>query len=319
MKTIFFDQTLKYLTDYPKPSPAAGEALIKISTAGICNTDIEITRGYKNFKGVLGHEFVGRVEEINGDNQSFLGKRVVGDINCGCQKNACDFCSRKLARHCPDRTTLGIYRRNGCLAEYITLPVENIFQVPTGVADHTAVFTEPLSAAFEILTQIDIKPGHKVLIVGDGKLGLLINHAVSTTGADITHVGKHSEKLKLIQSNKCETILAHQLPDQQFDIVIEATGSKSGFDFSVMHTKPRGILVLKSTLASQSAIDLNPIVVNEITIIGSRCGLFEPALGYMAKGVDFSPLISEVFPIEKGLAAFQSATRKGALKVLIDF
>lgn len=319
MKTLFFDQTLRYLTDYPKPKPAAGEALIKVITAGICNTDIEITRGYKNFKGILGHEFIGRVEEINDKDQRLLGKRVVGDINCGCKKSSCDFCGRGLQRHCPDRTTLGIYGRNGCLAEYITLPIENLFRVPKGVSDHQAVFTEPLAAAFEIPAQIHIKPGRKVLIVGDGKLGLLINHAVSTTGADITHAGRHWEKLKLIQSNRCKAALTHQLSDEQFEIVIEATGSKSGFDFSAAHTKPRGILVLKSTLADEHAIDLNPIVVNEITIVGSRCGLFGPALSYLAKGADLSPLISNVFPIDKGLEAFKAARRKGALKVLIDF
>ncbi len=319
MKAIFFDGKLKVLTDYPKPSPARGEALIKIISAGICNTDIEITRGYKNFQGVLGHEFVGIVAEVNHSDQSLSGRRVVGDINCNCGKSTCNYCRRDLGRHCPDRTTLGIYQHDGCFAQYTTLPLQNLFEVPEGITDHNAVFTEPLAAAFEILAQVDIDSGKEVLIVGDGKLGLLINHAVSTTGASITHVGRHLEKLKLVPSGSSKTVLANQLPQKRFDVVIEATGSSNGFEFSMIHTKPRGTLVLKSTLAGESRIDLNPIVVNEMTIIGSRCGRFQPALDYLAKGVDLAPMISGRFPIEKGLNAFEAAAEKGALKVLIDF
>lgn len=320
MKTILFDGKPAFRADYPKPRPAKGEALIRVITAGICNTDIEITRGYKNFDGVLGHEFVGIVEEVNSADSRLSGKRVVGDINCNCNSSTCSYCSRDLGRHCPERTTLGIYHRNGCFAEYTTLPIENLFEVPAGISDHNAVFTEPLAAAFEILTQIDIDPHQEVLIVGDGKLGLLINHALSTTGADITHIGKHPEKLGLIKSNRCNIALQNHLPPKKhFDVVIEATGSPSGFEFSADHTKPRGTLVLKSTLADKSYLDLNPIVVKEITIIGSRCGRFQPALDFLATGVDLTPLITEIFPIEKGLDAFEAAARKGSLKILIDF
>ena len=318
MKAIYFDGDL-HLTDVAKPAPPTGEALIRILMAGICNTDIEITKGYMGFQGIPGHEFVGIVEEINDADQSLLGKRVVGEINCACGNNDCEFCRQDLGHHCPNRTTLGIYKRNGCFAEYITLPVVNLKEIPDSVPNPIATLVEPLAAGFEILEQIKIKPEHEVLIVGDGKLGLLINHALSVTGAKITHVGKHADKLKLVEGNACQTVLLNELPAKQFDVVVEATGSISGFQFSIEHTKPRGILVLKSTIASNQQIDLAPVVINEITIVGSRCGLFQPAIDYLATGVDLSPLIMAVYPIDKGLEAFDLACTKGSLKVLIDF
>lgn len=318
MKAIYFDGQL-HLTDVAKPTAPAGEALIRILMAGICNTDIEITKGYMGFHGIPGHEFVGIVEEINDNDQSLLGKRVVGEINCACESDDCEFCRQDLGRHCADRTTLGIYKRNGCFAEYITLPLVNLKEVPDSVPDSIATLVEPLAAGFEILEQVQIKPEYEVLIVGDGKLGLLINHALLVTGARITHVGKHVDKLKLVESNNCKTVLLNELSDKQFDIVVEATGSISGFQFSIQHTKPRGIIVLKSTIASNQQIDLAPVVINEITIVGSRCGLFQPAIDYLATGVDLSPLIRAVYPIDKGLEAFELACTKGSLKVLIDF
>ena len=319
MKALVFDGKLKLSFNEPIPVPSEGEALIRILMAGICNTDIEITKGYMGFNGIPGHEFVGTVEEISSKDKSLLGKRVVGDINCGCGKEECEFCKKGLGRHCPNRTTLGISGRNGCFAEYITLPIANLLEVPESIPDKIAVLTEPLAAGFEILEQLHISPDQEVLIVGDGKLGLLINHALSTTGAKITHTGKHTNKLKLVESNHCQTFLLEELPLKQFDIVIEATGSISGFQFSVQHTKPRGKLVLKSTLADNQKIDLSPVVVNEITIIGSRCGLFQPALNYLATGVDLSPLITAVYPIDKGLEAFETANTKESLKVMIRF
>ncbi len=319
MKALYFDKELKYIDDYLKPEPLDGEALIKVILAGICNTDLEIIKGYMNFKGIPGHEFVGVVEKINGDDKSLLNKRVVGDINCSCQKSDCVYCSSKLGRHCPERKTLGISNKDGCFAEYITLPLKNLYEVAEAVSNENAVFTEPLAAGFEILEQIEISPNKEILIVGDGKLGLLINHAISTTGAKITHVGKHQEKLDLIQSRSCKKILADQLNDTKFDITIEATGSISGFQYSVQHTKPRGTLVLKSTLAENQIIDLSPVVVNEITIVGSRCGLFPPALDYLSKGTDFSSIISNIFPLEDWEEAFQTARLSSSNKVLIDF
>ena len=319
MKALVFDDYLRLSSNEPVPTVPKGEALIKILIAGFCNTDIEITKGYMGFKGILGHEFVGIVEEVNDEDKRLLGKRVVGDINCACGLKTCEFCSQGLGRHCPDRTTLGISQRNGCLAEYITLPVKNLLEVPESIPNSIATLTEPLAAGFEILEQIDINPSHEILIVGDGKLGLLINHALSTTQAQITHVGKHAEKLGLIENNDCKAILLNEITDKQYDIVIEATGNANGFDFSVKHTKSRGTLVLKSTIAANQSLDMTPVVVNEITIIGSRCGLFQPALDYLASGVDLSPIISNVYPIDNGLEAFKEASANGSLKILIDF
>ena len=319
MKALVFDDHLKLSNSEPKPVPPKGEALIKVLMAGICNTDIEITKGYNGFKGILGHEFVGIVEEINDKDQSLLGKRVVGDINCACGKEDCEFCQKGLGRHCPNRTTLGIFGRNGCLAEYITLPIVNLLEVPDSIPNEIATLTEPLAAGFEILEQIVITPDKEILIVGDGKLGILINHALSTTGAKITHVGKYADKLKLVEGNGCQTFPLNEMPRKQFDFVVEATGSMSGFWFSIQHAKPRGTVVLKSTIASDQKLDLSPVVVNEITIIGSRCGLFKPALDYLASGVDLSTLITAIYPIEKGLEAFEVAKTKGSLKVMIRY
>lgn len=320
MKTLFYNGQLKFVENFTKPEPATNESLIRINMAGICNTDIEITKGYMNFEGIPGHEFVGVVEAVNSEDKSWVGKRVVGDINCSCRKDTCEYCRQNLGRHCPERTTLGIDKRNGCFAEYITLPIENLYEVPENIPDNIATLTEPLAAGFEILEQVNISKKHEVLIVGDGKLGLLINHALSTTGAKITHVGKHQEKLNIAAKSNTNTILLDQMPNKLFDIVIEVTGSVSGFDFSVRHTKPRGILVLKSTIASNQKIDLTPVVVNEISVIGSRCGLFGPALSYMKNKVELLyDIIEATYPAEKSIKAFEHAKQRGAMKILIDF
>jgi len=319
MKALIFDQQLQLSTDEPIPVPPPGEALVKVLMAGICNTDIEITKGYMGFQGILGHEVVGIVEEINANDKRLLGKRVVGDINCACHKDECEFCRRGLGRHCPNRTTLGIAGRNGCMAEYITLPIVNLLEVSDSIPTEIATLTEPLAAAFEILEQIRIAPEQEVLIVGDGKLGILINHALSTTKAPITHVGKHEDKLEIVKKSGSDTFLLGQMPPKQFDVVVEATGDITGFQLSIAHTKPRGTLVLKSTLAANQIIDMAPVIVNEITIVGSRCGLFPPALKYLSEGADLSPVIQSIFPIEQGIEAFREAQKKGSLKVMIRF
>jgi threonine dehydrogenase-like Zn-dependent dehydrogenase len=319
MKALHFDGQLHFSRYESRPVPPKGEALIRVLLAGICNTDLEIIRGYMGFTGIPGHEFVGIVEEVHAEDQHLLGKRVVGEINCACGRNDCYYCRHDLGRHCPDRTTLGIFRRDGCLAEYTTLPVENLLEVPEYIPDSMAALTEPLAAAFEILEQIDLSQGDDVLIVGDGKLGLLINHALSTTGARITHVGKHAGKLAIARTTGAETVLLNHMPDKQYDVVVEATGNANGIGFSVAHTKPRGTLILKSTLAAHQPLDLNPVVVNELTIIGSRCGLFQPALRYLQSGVDLSSLIEAIYPADQILEAFDKAKTKGAMKVLVDF
>ncbi|MBP7506729.1 MAG: alcohol dehydrogenase catalytic domain-containing protein [Prolixibacteraceae bacterium] len=319
MRALFFDNGLRYISEYPEPVPVEGEALVKIKLSGICNTDIEITKGYMNFKGVPGHEFVGFVEEVNSNDKRLIGKRVVGDINCSCYEPECEYCNKNLGRHCPDRITLGIDRKDGCFAEYLTLPIENLVEVPDCVSDENAVFAEPLAAAFEILEQVEVKSRSKVLIVGDGKLGILINHAISTTDAEIYHVGKHPEKLKHLSSEHCKILHKDEQDNTKYDIVIEATGSLEGFQYSVDHIKPRGILILKSTLAESQNINLSPLVVNEITVVGSRCGIFSRAIDYLKTGVDLTPLVSGIFPIEKGVEAFEAAKEKKAIKILISF
>ncbi|MBN1768564.1 MAG: alcohol dehydrogenase catalytic domain-containing protein [Prolixibacteraceae bacterium] len=320
MKALIFNGKLTFVTNMPIPEPPKDEALIKILMVGICNTDIEITKGYMNFQGIPGHEFVGIVENVNNADKSWIGKRVVGDINCACGNDNCEYCIKNLGRHCPNRTTLGISERNGCFAEYITLPINNLLEVPQKITDEIATLTEPLAAGFEILEQINITKKHEVLIVGDGKLGLLINHALSTTSAKITHVGKHKEKLDIALKNGSKTVLLNQMPDKLFDVVVEVTGSMSGFEFSLKHTKPRGTLILKSTIAANQKIDLTPVVVNEISVIGSRCGLFKPALNYIEQNPNpLSEFIEAVYPAENALSAFEHAKRRGSMKVLIDF
>ena len=318
MKALRFSEKLEFNTNYPKPIPKQNEALIKVLMAGICNTDIEITKGYMGFKGILGHEFVGVVEEVNSDNKDFVGKRVVGEINCACRNPDCFYCNRNLGRHCPNRTVLGIFRKDGCMAEYITLPVNNLLIVTDSISDEEATFCEPLSAGFEILEQIHVKPTDNICILGDGKLGLLINFALQNTMADITHVGKHKEKLDIVAKMGIKTMLLDDLGKDQYDIVVEATGTARGFKISLQLVKPRGTLVLKSTIASNKEIDLTPIVVNEITVIGSRCGQFAPALKALEKYINVKPLISAVYPFDKALEAFEKAKEKGILKILLD-
>lgn len=319
MKAVVFDNKLKFVDNYPVPEPVQNEALIRVSMAGICNTDIEITKGYTGFKGVIGHEFVGIVERINGKDQSLLGKRIVGEINCGCGK--CEYCKKGLRNHCPDRKVLGIVNKDGAFAEYLTLPLENLHTVPENLSDEEAVFTEPLAAAFEITRQIQIKPDDKILIMGDGKLGLLISLALHLSHSNLILAGRHENKLQVAKDKGIESILFNKLPiKKEYDIVVDATGSAEGFETALKLVKPRGIIVLKSTVAAGKEINLAPVVVDEITVIGSRCGPFEPALDALSKKlIDVKPLITEIFPFDKARQAFERAIAKGVIKVIINF
>jgi threonine dehydrogenase-like Zn-dependent dehydrogenase len=318
MKALKFSEKLELVENYPRPVPAENEALIRVLLAGICNTDLEIIKGYMGFKGILGHEFVGIVEKIHADNQTLLHKRVVGEINCGCKNLDCSFCNQGLQRHCPDRKVLGIYGKDGCMAEYITLPLENLLAVPDSVKDEEACFCEPLAAGFEILEQVDIRTSDDVLILGDGKLGILIDFALQNTMANITHAGKHKHKLAIVAEKGVRTVMPEELDNRQYDFVVEATGTSGGLKTALQHVKPRGAIVLKSTTAAGKEIDLTPLVINEITLVGSRCGRFGPALKALEKGVNIRPLISAVVPFEKALDAFAKAGAKGTLKVLLD-
>lgn len=319
MRAIEFNKELKITKNYPMPEPQEGEALIKILTAGICNTDIEITKGYMGFSGVLGHEFVGIVEKINSSNQELLKQRIVGDINCDC--GSCEYCLKGLETHCPIRTVLGIFNKNGCFADYITLPIKNLHKVPENVSNKEAVFTEPLAAAFEILDQIQITPTDRVLILGDGKLGLLISLVLNLTQAEITLVGKHQEKLDIAKNQNVNTkLLPDLIVEKKYDVVVEATGSINGFELAQKLVKPRGTIVLKSTIASEKALNLAPIVIDEIKIIGSRCGPFKPALRALEKKlIDVTPLISKEFNFNEAEEAFELSKTKRILKVLINF
>lgn len=315
MKAVVFDNGLKLDNNYPMPVPQKGEALIKVNTIGICNTDYEITLGYMGYKGILGHEFTGVVEKA--ENKDLIGKRVVGEINCGCGQ--CDWCAQGLERHCFNRSTLGIWQREGCFAEYVCLPEKNLLAIPDNVTDEEAVFVEPLAAALEILEQVHIPPYKRVIVLGDGKLGLIIALALNAAGLDITLVGKHEEKLNIAKAQGVKTELLNNLKiEKAYDFVVEATGSITGFETSLALTKPRGTLILKSTIAASKEFNLAPIVIDEITVLGSRCGQFAPALRMLEqKRIDVKPLISDIYAIDDSIAAFERNKEKSSVKVLV--
>ncbi len=319
MKAVVFDDGLKLVNDYKKPVPQKGEALVRVTLAGICNTDYEITKGYMGYKGILGHEAVGIVEEINDDDKSLLGKRVVAEISYGCKKPDCPYCAQKLYRHCPDRHTLGIWRKDGVFAQYFTMPLETLFEVPDNVPNEQAVFVEPLAAACEITEQLHIKPCDKVIVLGDGKLGLLTAMTLNAQNIDVTLVGKHAEKLNLAKGIKTK-LLDDLKIEKIYDVTVEATGSISGFETALALTKPRGVLVLKSTVAATKEFNLAPVVIDEITVLGSRCGQFAPALRLLQSGkVDFKPLISGIYNIDDALEAFEKNKEKSTVKILLKF
>ncbi len=321
MKAVVFDEGLKLVNDYKKPVPQKGEALVRVTLAGICNTDYEITKGYMGYKGILGHEAVGIVEEVNDNDQSLLGKRVVAEISYGCKKADCHYCAEKLYRHCPDRHTLGIWRKDGVFAEYFTMPLETLFEVPENVSDEQAVFTEPLAAACEITEQLHIKPFEKVIVLGDGKLGLTIALTLNAQNINVTLVGKHRNKVDIAKSQGVNTALLQDFAiEKKYDVIVEATGSLSGFETSLALTKPRGVLVLKSTVGASKEFNLAPIVIDEITVLGSRCGQFPAALRLLkSKKIDFSPLISARYNVNDAIEAFEKNKEKETLKVLLEF
>lgn len=314
MKALVYDGALRLVTDHPLPKRQPTEALIRVRIAGICNTDLEITRGYMGFRGVLGHEFVGQVIEC--EEGSWVGQRVVGEINCYCGE--CAYCRRGLETHCPQRTTLGIWGRDGALAEYCLLPTRNLHLVPPQVPDEAAVFTEPLAAALEILEQAHIKPSERVIVLGDGKLGLLVAQVLALTGCDVVCVGRHESKLQILRARGIEARMVAGSGEEKADCVVECTGNPEGFAAARKLLRPRGRLVLKSTYHGSVQADLSGLVVDEILLLGSRCGPFAPALRLLERGlVDVVSLVDSVFSLDEGLAAFQRAATKGALKVLV--
>jgi alcohol dehydrogenase len=315
MRALYFDGRLQYRPDAPEPTPPPGEALIRTRLAGICNTDLEIARGYMGFRGVLGHEFVGVVARTD-DAPELVGQRVVGEVNAYCGQ--CPTCRRGDPIHCPNRTTLGIDRRDGTMADYFTLPVNLLYPVPPAVPDEWAVFTEPLAAACGITDRVPIRPSDRVVVLGDGKLGLLIAQVLQLAGCDLLAVGRHPEKLAILERRGIRTQIAGEGVMPGADVVVEATGSAEGFATARALVRPRGILVLKSTFHGDVTLDLSMVVVDEVTLIGSRCGSFPPALRLLEQQlVDVESLIHETFSLDDGLVAFERAVAPGVLKVLL--
>jgi threonine dehydrogenase-like Zn-dependent dehydrogenase len=309
----FQEGKLKLDRDIPIPR-LAGEALVRVTIAGICNTDLEIVKGYSGFSGTLGHEFVGVVEES--PEQSQIGRRVVGEINAGC--GACDLCRSGDPRHCPQRTVLGIVNRDGAFAEYLTLPPQNLVEVPRAIPDRAAVFVEPLAAACQILEQVEITPARRVIVLGDGKLGQLIARVLAGTGCRLTLVGKHPEKLKLAALAGIESALLESGVPSGADVVVEASGTPAGLKLALEMVRPRGSVVLKSTFHGTTDLDTSRVVVDEISIVGSRCGRFTRALELLSRGVgDLGALITGEFPLSMGIEAFRLASSPESLKVLL--
>ncbi len=338
MQALLFDGQLRLANDYPEPILAPGEALIRPSLVGICNTDIEITRGYMGFRGVLGHEFVGVVQDC--EDRAWVGRRVVGDINAACQR--CAVCARGDESHCPERTTLGIDRRDGAMAELFSLPIACLHEVPASVPDQVAVFAEPLAAALEILEQSHIRPTDRVAVVGDGKLGLLCAQVLRLSGSEVVVIGRHPERWELLnmlgiaslnvndlgrgdmetsrQGDRKDGSLSPRLPvslSGSFDMVVDCTGQPSGLAVARNLVRPRGRLVLKSTFAAESGMNLSKLVVDEVQLLGSRCGPFAPALRLLDRGlINVQPLVTGQFRLYQGLDAFAAASRH--LKVLLE-
>lgn len=313
MKTLFFEKGQLLIKTLPQPSPQENEALIKVLKAGICNTDLELIRGYMGFEGILGHEFVGRVVKTIDSN--LMGKRVVGEINLACGK--CEFCLEGMKEHCPWRQVLGISGKNGAFAEYLTLPLDNLHLLPPSISNIEAVFIEPLAASLEILEQIRIKGQDSVLVLGDGKLGLLIAQVMKLKTPRVSCAGKHKRKLEILKEKEIETYLSRRKLREKFDVVIEATGNEKGLSEALSLVKPRGRIVLKSTFQGKAKVDISKVVVNEIHLIGSRCGPFVRAVEVLGKKqVEVKKMVDGDFPLDKAKEAFALAQKPGAIKVL---
>ncbi len=330
MRALQFDGTLRFVADAPVVR-REGEALVQVLRAGICNTDLEIVKGYAGFRGTLGHEFVGRV--IESPDKRLAGRRVVGEINAGC--GVCALCREGDARHCPQRTVLGIKDRDGAFADCLSLPLSNLLEVPDSIPDDEAVFVEPLAAAAGIFEQVSIDASTRVAVIGDGKLAQLICRVLAQSGCALTVIGKHAEKLALLDGigahclrltvagsdpTEAQAWLAAQTLNQCFDVVVEASGSATGLPMAIALARPRGTIVMKSTYHGKTAAELWPVVVNELRVVGSRCGRFAPALDLLARrAVEVRALISNEFAIEEGVAAFTQAAAPATMKVFLRF
>jgi threonine dehydrogenase-like Zn-dependent dehydrogenase len=310
------DRVLRLREDLPVPRPPAGEALVRVRLAGVCNTDLELVRGYYPYTGVPGHEFVGRVEQAPSAPE-WVGRRVVGEINAACSE--CPSCRAGRRTHCERRTVLGIAGRDGAFATHLLLPVANLHALPDELPDERAVFVEPTAAALEVQEQVEVRPGDAVVVVGAGKLGHLVAQTLAASGCNPLVVGRSPRPLELLAARGIRTGSADAIPVRRADLAVECTGSPEGLELARRAVRPRGTIVLKSTYHGPASVDMAPFVVDEITLIGSRCGPFAPAVDLIARGVvDPSPLVEARYPLADAVAAFEHAARPGALKVLVD-
>jgi threonine dehydrogenase-like Zn-dependent dehydrogenase len=313
MRALVLDDDVRLRTDYPDPAPRPGESVVRVLCAGICETDLQLMRGYMGFRGVLGHEFVGIAES-----GPFAGRRVVGEINCACRD--CDLCRRGLATHCANRSVLGILQHDGAFADAIAVPQENLHLVPDDMPTDVAVFTEPVAAAFQIPAQIPIERSDRIVVLGDGRLGNLCAQVLTSLSDHVVVVGKHPEKLALLDALGIETALLADIgTDRANDVVVDCTGSDTGLPTALKLVRPRGTIVLKTTVAGEQTLAWAPFVIDEITLVGSRCGPFDRALEALSAGlVDVRPLISTRFDLSNGVTALEHARTRPVLKVLLD-
>jgi threonine dehydrogenase-like Zn-dependent dehydrogenase len=313
MRALVFDGQLSYRPQHPTPTPLGGEVLVRVHCAGVCETDLQLMKGYMGFRGILGHEFVGVAES-----GPFSGRRVVGEINCACRR--CATCLAGLPTHCPNRTVLGILNHDGAFADTISVPQANLHLVPDSVPTDIAVFTEPVAAAFQIPAQIAVRASDRVVVLGDGRLGNLCAQVLALRSDHLLVIGKHSDKLELLKANGIATSLLTDVIDERVaDIVVDCTGSSSGLPTALKLVRPRGTIVLKTTVAGEQTLAWAPFVIDEVTLVGSRCGPFDQALAALAGGtIDVRPLISDRFDLSRGTDALERATAPGVLKVLLD-
>jgi threonine dehydrogenase-like Zn-dependent dehydrogenase len=313
MRAIVLDDRVMVQESRPSPNPGEGEVLVRVRCAGICETDLQLIKGYMGFKGVLGHEFVGVAES-----GPLAGRRVVGEINCACW--SCDTCRHGLHTHCPNRTVLGIFNHDGAFADVIAVPQRNLHAVPDSLEDEIAVFTEPVAAAFQIPAQMSIGTKDRIVILGDGRLGNLCAQVLARLSDHVVVIGKHREKLALLASLGIATALVSDPIDERAaDIVVDCTGSETGLPTALTLVRPRGTIVLKTTVAGTQTLAWAPFVIDEVTLVGSRCGPFDQALAALEKGeVNVQPLISERYDLAKGIEALERAQAKSVLKVLLQ-
>jgi len=308
-------QALRVRDDLPTPVPPDGEALVRVRLAGICNTDLELVRGYYPYAGVPGHEFVGTVEEAAGARE-WVGRRVAGEINAAC--GACRACRAGRRTHCEKRTVLGIVARDGAFATHLRLPIQNLHALPDALPDEAAVFTEPVAAALELQQQVSVSPADRVVVIGAGKLGHLVAQTLAVTGCRLLVAGRSPRPLALLAARGIATTNVEALEPREADLVVECTGHPDGLELARRAVRPRGTIVLKSTYHGKAEVDLARFVVDEITLVGSRCGPFAPALELLASGrVDPRPLVEARYPLAEAVAAFEHAARPGALKILV--